>query len=210
MLKILFALTLLVGGTAAVALAQKAGKPAPKPATARIDRALKAAFAKAPKDWAARLAQDLTMQTCTAYRNQPPEVLAAEIAARERAAIRYPADGKLLGDWKNGERLAQSGYGMRFTDYPPSGENGGNCYACHRLSAEEASYGTIGVNLKGYGQIKKFGEAEAKAVYEKIYNSHASHPCSLMPRFGANGVLTIEQIKDLVALLMDPDSPVNK
>ena len=31
-----------------------------------------------------------------------------------------------------------------------------------------------------------------------------------MPRFGANKILTIEQIKDLVALLMSPDSPVNK
>ena len=31
-----------------------------------------------------------------------------------------------------------------------------------------------------------------------------------MPRFGANKVLDIEQIKDLVALLMSADSPVNK
>ena len=53
-------------------------------------------------------------------------------------------------------------------------------------------------------------EAEAKAAYEKIYNSHAAFPCSLMPRLGANKVLTIEQIKDIVALLMSPDSPVNK
>jgi sulfur-oxidizing protein SoxX len=31
-----------------------------------------------------------------------------------------------------------------------------------------------------------------------------------MPRFGANKILTIDQIKDAVALLMSPDSPVNK
>jgi sulfur-oxidizing protein SoxX len=31
-----------------------------------------------------------------------------------------------------------------------------------------------------------------------------------MPRFGSNGILTIEQIKDLVALLMSPESLVNK
>jgi sulfur-oxidizing protein SoxX len=49
-----------------------------------------------------------------------------------------------------------------------------------------------------------------KAVYEKLYNAHASFPCSLMPRFGSNDVLTIDQIKDLVALVMSPDSPVNK
>jgi sulfur-oxidizing protein SoxX len=31
-----------------------------------------------------------------------------------------------------------------------------------------------------------------------------------MPRFGHNGILTEQQIKDVVALLMDPESPVNK
>ena len=43
-----------------------------------------------------------------------------------------------------------------------------------------------------------------------IYNAHASYPCSNMPRFGTNKVLSIDQIKDLVALVMSPDSPVNK
>ena len=60
------------------------------------------------------------------------------------------------------------------------------------------------------GTIRKFGEAETKAAYEKVYNAHASYPCSLMPRLGANKVLTIEQIKDTVALLMSPESQVNK
>jgi sulfur-oxidizing protein SoxX len=31
-----------------------------------------------------------------------------------------------------------------------------------------------------------------------------------MPRFGYSGTLTEQQIKDLVALLLDPNSPVNK
>jgi sulfur-oxidizing protein SoxX len=31
-----------------------------------------------------------------------------------------------------------------------------------------------------------------------------------MPRFGHAGILTEQQIKDVVALLMAPDSPVNK
>jgi len=72
------------------------------------------------------------------------------------------------------------------------------------------SFGTIGPSLYNYGKIRKFGEAETKAAYEKVYNSHATYPCSLMPRLGANKVLTIEQIKDAVALLMSPDSPANK
>jgi hypothetical protein len=31
-----------------------------------------------------------------------------------------------------------------------------------------------------------------------------------MPRLGASGTLTPEQIKDLVGLLLDPASPVNQ
>ena len=112
--------------------------------------------------------------------------------------------------WKKGEALAQNGYGLRFTDYPPRRENGGNCYACHQISKQEVSYGTIGPSLLRYGKLRNFAPAEVKATYEKIYNSHAVLPCSNMPRFGANKVLTIEQIKDAVALLMSPDSPVNK
>ena len=70
--------------------------------------------------------------------------MAAAIVAREKAAIVYPPDGKLMGDWKNGEKLAQSGYGGRFTDYPPRQANGGNCYACHQLAKAQVSYGTLG------------------------------------------------------------------
>jgi L-cysteine S-thiosulfotransferase len=72
------------------------------------------------------------------------------------------------------------------------------------------SYGTLGPSLAGYGKIRRSSEADTKAAYDKIYNSQATYPCSLMPRFGTNGVLTIEQIKDIVALLMSPESPVNR
>ena len=125
-------------------------------------------------------------------------------------AIKWPADGKLMGDWQSGEKLAQSGYGLRFTDYPARQTNGGNCYACHQLTRAEVSYGTIGPTLLNYGKIRNFSEADTKAVYDKIYNAQAAYPCSNMPRFGTNKVLTIDQIKDLVALVMSPDSPVNK
>ena len=177
---------------------------------ARIDAAMHAAFPKASPDWLARLKGDQTMLACSKSRDAPTVEVARAIAAREGATIQYPPDGRLLGDWKKGEHLAQSGYGLRFTDYPPTRESGGNCYACHQLTNEEVSYGTVGPSLLEYGKIRKFSEAEAKAAYDKIYNSHATFPCSLMPRFGTNGVLTIEQIKDLVALLMSPESPVNR
>jgi L-cysteine S-thiosulfotransferase len=171
---------------------------------------VKASWPKAGPDWQSRLVPDETMKTCSQYRNVPPAAAAKAMAAREKAAIQYPPDGKLMGDWKKGESIAQNGYGQRFTDYPATRENGGNCYACHQLDPREVSYGTVAPSLLAYGKNRKFAEAEVKAVYDKIYNSHAAFPCSNMPRFGSNGVLTIEQIKDLVALVMSPDSPVNK
>ena len=115
-----------------------------------------------------------------------------------------------MGDWKKGEKLAQSGYGGRFTDYPPRAENGGNCYACHQLSRKELSFGTLGPSLLEYGKDRRFKDDEVKSVYERIYNPHAVIPCANMPRMGANNFLTIEQIKDLVAYVMSPESPVNK
>ncbi|MEQ1652558.1 MAG: sulfur oxidation c-type cytochrome SoxX, partial [Hyphomicrobium sp.] len=93
MLKLILAMTVMLGGTAAVAWAQKSSKSATKAETTRIDGALKSAFAEAPKDWSGRLKPDATLKTCTAYRNQPPQTVAAEISAREKASIKYPDDG---------------------------------------------------------------------------------------------------------------------
>jgi len=175
----------------------------------RADAAIKAAFPTAPADWAARLAGDETMRQCSAARNHPAKEIAAAIQKREQATIVYPPDSNFIGDWRKGEALAQSGYGLRFTDDPPRQPNGGNCYACHQLTKKELSYGTLGPSLSEYGRLRDFKPEAVKAAYEKIYNSHAAFPCSTMPRFGANKVLTIEQIKDAVALLMSPDSLVN-
>jgi len=183
---------------------------APAHEAAKAATAIEAAFPTAPADWQSRLVPDDTMRACSAYRNSPPKAVAEAVAQRARAVIAYPADGRLLGDWQRGEAIAQSGYGLRFTDSPPRAPNGGNCYACHRLGPQELSYGTLGPSLLAYGRARQFGAADAKAAYEKIYNSQAGFPCSNMPRFGANKILTVEQIKDLVALLMSPDSPVNK
>jgi sulfur-oxidizing protein SoxX len=203
---VLFAIgALALCGTAAV---NAQDKPAIDPA--RVDAAIKAAFPTAPADWAPRLVPDETMSQCSAHENSPPKNIAEAIQAREKAKIEYPADGQIMGDWKKGERLAQSGYGLRFTDYPARQANGGNCYACHQLTKQEVSYGTIGPSLLGYGKLRNFAAADTKAVYEKIFDSHVAFPCSTMPRFGANKILTIDQIKDLVALVMSPDSPVNK
>jgi L-cysteine S-thiosulfotransferase len=206
---------LLIGAAIVVALALAAAyllfQPGSQAATpAAVDQAIKESWTKAAPDWQARLVQDETQTQCSQYRNVPPKAVADAILAREKTSIQYPADGKLMGDWKQGEKLAQSGYGGRFTDYPPRAENGGNCYACHQLDKKELSFGTLGPTLLQYGKDRKFREAEIKAVYERIYNPHAAIPCANMPRMGANKFLTIEQITHLVAYVMSPESPVNR
>jgi len=200
----------LAAGVVLLALAPAHAQQKPAVDPAKVDAAIAAAFPTAPAEWRPRFDQDETMKQCSLHENSPPPKIAEDIQKREKARIEYPADGKLMGDWKAGEKIAQSGYGLRFSDYPPRGPNGGNCYACHQLTKAEVSFGTIGPSLLNYGKIRNFSEADTKAVYEKIYDSQASYPCSNMPRLGLNKVLTVDQIKDLVALVMSPDSPVNK
>ena len=205
------AFTLMIVAVAALGIPAASAQQKTTVPPAKVEAALKSAFpnATAP-EWQARLVPDATMKQCSANGNSPSKAVADAIQKREKATVEYPADGKFLGDWKKGEALSQSGYGLRFSDYPPGRVNGGNCYACHQLTKKELSFGTIGPSLLEYGKARKYAAEETKAVYEKIYNSHVAFPCSLMPRFGANKVLTIEQIKDIVALLMSPDSPVNQ
>jgi L-cysteine S-thiosulfotransferase len=175
-----------------------------------VEAAIKGSWTRTTPEWRERLVQDETQKLCTLYRNAPPGDVANAIRAREKGTIQYPSDGQLMGDWKRGEKLAQSGYGWRFTDYPPRQDNGGNCYACHQLDKKELSFGTLGPSLLQYGKARNHAKAEVKAVYDRIYNPHAALPCANMPRFGASRFLSLEQIKDLVAYVMSPDSPVNK
>jgi sulfur-oxidizing protein SoxX len=177
---------------------------------AAVEKAMQDSWRHVASEWQMRLQQDETQALCSLYRNNPPPALAAALQAREQATIKYPADGKLMGDWKKGEKLAQSGYGMRFTDYPARAENGGNCFACHQLDPKELSYGTLGPSLAAYGKNRNFAPAEVQAVYERIYNPQAAIACANMPRLGANGVLSLEQIADLTAYVMSSESPVNK
>ena len=125
------------------------------------------------------------------------------------ATIKYPADGNLLGDWKNGEKIAQEGRGKQFSD-DPAGPVGANCYACHQLTPQEVSYGTIGPSLLQFAKLRGYGVEVQRYAYGKIFNADAFAACSNMPRFGHQGILTEQQIKDVTALLMDPASPVNK
>ena len=159
-----------------------------------------------------RLDQTEIQAVCSEAQLSGKEVSKSEREAIEKkvlATIRYPADGKYLGDFKSGERIAQSGVGMQWSDNEKT-VNGGNCYACHQIAPQEISYGNIGPSLTGYGKLRGYGEPVLKYTWGKIWNTHAYNLCSQMPRYGDAGILTEAQIKDVMALLLDPASPVNK
>jgi sulfur-oxidizing protein SoxX len=144
------------------------------------------------------------------------ELTAKRIEEANLKAIKWPSDGKFLGDWKQGEAIAQSGRGLTFTD-SASTVNGGNCYNCHQIDKKEISFGTIGPSLYNYGKIRGVADpssAAAKPIVEytwgKIWNSKAYNACSNMPRAGHMGILSEAQVRHVVALLLDPNSPVNK
>jgi sulfur-oxidizing protein SoxX len=162
-----------------------------------------------------RIEQDAMQKACSAA--QPPSAeVAQQIQDAAQATIRLPTDGRYLGDWREGEKLAQNGRGMTWSD-APGAASGGNCYNCHQLAKAEISYGTIGPSLYRYGRLRGVQDPDAAAAlpvlmytWGKIYNAKATNACSEMPRFGHAGVLTEAQMRDVMALLLDPQSPVNQ
>ena len=187
-----------------------ASKPSDAEMSAKVASTLKSSFRERGQAKLDRLDQDDTQRACTAVGVAPPPAEVAErVEKANLALIKWPADGKYVGDWKNGEKIAQEGRGMQYSD-DPKGPVGANCYACHQLTPQEVSFGTIGPSLYGFGKQRGFTDETRKYTYGKIYDAEAYHACTNMPRFGARAILTEAQIKDLTALLMDPASPVNK
>jgi len=187
-----------------------ASRPNDAETSAKAAQVLKASFKARGQAGLDRLDQDETQKLCTEYATKTlPKDVAENIEKMNLASIKWPADGKYTGDWKNGERIAQEGRGKQFTD-DPAGPVGGNCYACHQLAPQEVSFGTIGPPLYQFGKTRGFSDDTRKYAYGKIYNADAYNACTNMPRFGHMQILSEAQIKDLVALLTDPDSPVNK
>ena len=156
-----------------------------------------------------RLVQTDLQRACSNADDRPASQEQAG-AQREQAmaSVVFPADGNYLGDWREGEKIAQNGRGMQYSDDPAT-PNGGNCYACHQLAPAEIAAGNLGPSLTGYGQRGQSREV-LQYTWAKIWNPNASIVCSHMPRFGDAGILTAGQIRDLMALLLDPESPVNR
>jgi sulfur-oxidizing protein SoxX len=166
-----------------------------------------------------RLVQDETNRDCSAAQvagKQLDPERAKAIEAANMKTIRWPSDGKFLGDWKQGEAIAQNGRGLTWSD-DASVKPGGNCYNCHQITKEEISFGTIGPSLYNYGKLRGVTDPASPAAkpmleytWGKIWNAKAYNACSNMPRAGHAGILNEQEVRHIVALLLDPQSPVNK
>jgi len=203
--------------TAALAVAGCASVPSSTELNQAAMAAVKASFRDQGIAKIDRLNQDLGQSACSAM-EAPSDEVAERIRNEALATLRWPSDGQYFGDWKRGETLAQGGRGMTWTDTSTDPKsNGGNCYNCHQISKEELSYGTIGPSLWNYGKMRGIRDVTApnavpivQYTWGKLWNSKAYAACSNMPRFGHKGLLNEQQIRDLMSLLLDPRSPVNR
>ncbi len=155
-----------------------------------------------------RVEPNAVQRMCNLHGDNPPADLVKPLEEGQLQAIKFPS-GSLMGDWKRGRSIAQDGRGMQWTD-KASDPAGGSCYNCHQLSPQEESFGTLGPSLLAFGMVRGNGPDIQRYVYGKIYDSKAYNLCSRMPRMGYSGTLTEQQIKDVVAYLLDPGSPVNQ
>jgi sulfur-oxidizing protein SoxX len=210
--------TLVAAAAAVAAVLAGCAAMAPAPDYDALTAAMmKASFTDRGIAKVDRLQQDESNAACSKAEGAPlPEATAKAIEAANLKTVKLPSDGHYIGDWKQGEKLAQNGRGMTWTD-KTTADNGGNCYNCHQLAKSEISFGTIGPSLYQYGKIRGVADPESaasKAIVEytwgKLYNAKAYNACSTMPRFGHAGMLDEKQLKDLMALLLDPKSPVNQ
>ncbi|MDQ3270893.1 MAG: sulfur oxidation c-type cytochrome SoxX [Pseudomonadota bacterium] len=163
------------------------------------------------------LDQDASNKACSESQGAAlDDKLAKAIEEANLKTVKMPSDGKFIGDWKEGEKIAQNGRGMTWSDQPGSA-NGGSCYNCHQISKEELSFGSIGPSLYNFGKLRGVSNpaaAESKPIVDytwgKLWNAKAYNACSGMPRFGHAGILNEDQMRHVMALLLDPQSPVNK
>ncbi len=200
-----------------LALVGCATTPSPAELDAQALAAIKASFRDEGIAKVDRVQQDLGQSACSSDK-PPPDAVAQKVSAEARASVKWPSNGQYIGDWREGEKIAQSGRGMTWTDSSTAASaNGGSCYNCHQIGPAELSYGTLGPSLAGYGRNRGVTDITAPTAlpviqytWTKIYNSKSYNACSNMPRFGHMGLLDEKQMAHVMALLLDPRSPVNQ
>ena len=209
----------IIGSTLLTALlaAGCATLPSSQELDQQAQAAIKASFRDEGIAKVDRIDQDLGQAACSSDK-APPQDVAKRIDAEALASIRPPEGGRYIGNWREGEKLAQNGRGMTWTDASAEPKaNGGNCYNCHQIDRAEISFGTIGPSLWNYGKLRGVKDpadpasaAIVQYTWGKLWNSKAYAACSNMPRFGHAKLLDQEQLRDIMALLLDPASPVNR
>ena len=205
----LLAITLLLAGCAA--------GPSSQDVAEATQKVLKSSFRDQGIAKTAWLDQDASNRACSEAQGAAlDDKLAKSIEEANLKTVKMPSDGKFIGDWKEGEKIAQNGRGMTWTDAAGS-PNGGSCYNCHQISKEELSFGSIGPRLYNYGKLRGVADPASAAskpivdyTWGKLWNAKGYNACSGMPRFGHAGILSESQLRDVMALLLDPQSPVNK
>lgn len=215
-IKTLVAVAAAVGLLTACASSQMSAS-GPASIDAQFAAMMKASFRDQGIAKVDRINQDTQQQVCSSDK-PPSDAVAERVQAQALASVKWPTRGQYIGDWKAGERLAQSGRGMTWTDTSTETKaNGGNCYNCHQIDKAEISYGTIGPSLWNYGKNRGVTDVTASTAapivqytWGKLWNTAAYNACSNMPRFGHSGLLDEQQIRDIMALLLDPKSPVNQ
>ena len=198
-----FALATLVMQSSAVA--QQANDP-------KFNKMMKDGFKADGIAGLDRIDQDATQKFCSdpVFANsKQAEKMREKIQKMNMDTIKQPSDGKYIGDWKKGEAIAQSGRGATWTDKADT-PIGGGCYNCHQIDKKEISYGTIGPTLWNYGKLRGYSSEVVTYTWNRINNSKAYNACSNMPRFAHFKLLNEQQIQDVMALLLDPASPVNQ
>jgi sulfur-oxidizing protein SoxX len=211
--------TILSGAAvlAAVLLAACATGPSPAELDQQTQAMMKGSFRAQGIATMDRLDQDLGQKACSSDK-APSEAIAKQIEAESLASVKWPEGGRYIGDWREGERLAQNGRGMTWTDASADPKaNGANCYNCHEIDRKEISHGTIGPSLWNYGKLRGVKDVADPAsapivqyTWGKLWNSKAYSACSNMPRFGHMKLLSEDQLRHVMALLLDPKSPVNQ
>ena len=195
--------------TAGITIMLTASMAARTMAADEIEAVLQNSFVAKNQATMDRLERDAVQTACSAPRGMPLDNdMLASLRAERLDAVVLPADGQYLGDWQRGAEVAGNGRGLQSSD-DPAQPNGGNCYACHQLAPNEVAYGTLGPSLTGYG-ARGQSEAMLQYTWTKLWDTHAYNLCSHMPRFGAQGILTEQQLKDVMAYLLDLASPVNQ
>lgn len=120
----LAALGLLLAANAA------AQQPAPKAAVDHqaLVAELKDSFVERGLAKLDRIDQSPMQRACSIAEagGEMPADTALKITQEAAANVKPPADGNYIGDWRQGEKVAQNGRGLQFSDTTKT-INGGNC-----------------------------------------------------------------------------------